>query len=146
MTYCANKQCSAYGKCNLTFDCQLFKPTSEKPKANKYQAQKCVYNGLQFDSHKELRRYLELLLLERSGQITGLQRQVRFELIPAQKDENGKCAERACVYVADFTYFDKNKKLCVEDCKGYKGGGAYAVFTIKRKLMLLKYGIKIKEV
>lgn len=146
MTYCANTQCSAYGNCNLAFDCPLFKPTSKKPKTNKYQSQKCVYNGLQFDSHKELRRYLELRLLERSGQITGLQRQVKFELIPAQKDEKGKCAERACVYVADFTYFDKNKKLCVEDCKGYKGGGAYAVFTIKRKLMLLKYGIKIKEV
>lgn len=35
MTYCANTQCSEYGNCNLTFDCPLFKPTSEKPKAKK---------------------------------------------------------------------------------------------------------------
>lgn len=106
MTYCANTQCSEYGNCDLTLDCPLFKPTSEKQKVNKYQAQKCTYNGLQFDSHKELRRYLELQLLERSGQITGLQRQVKFELIPAQKDEKGKCAERAVGYIADFVYKD----------------------------------------
>ena len=35
MTYCGNTQCPAYGNCNLTFDCPLFKPTSEKPKAKK---------------------------------------------------------------------------------------------------------------
>lgn len=146
MTYCANTQCSAYGNCNLAFDCPLFKPTGEKPKANKYQAQKCVYNGLQFDSHKELRRYLELRLLERSGQIAGLQRQAKFELIPAQKDEKGKCIERAVSYIADFVYQDENGKTVVEDVKGYKQGGAYSVFTIKRKLMLYKYGIKIREI
>lgn len=146
MTYCGNTQCSAYGNCNLAFDCPLFKPTSKKPKANKYQAQKCVYNGLRFDSHKELRRYLELRLLERSGQITGLKRQVKFELIPAQKDEKGKCVERAVTYIADFVYKDKQGNTVVEDVKGYKQGQAYAVFTIKRKLMLYKYGIKIREI
>lgn len=142
MTYCANTQCSAYGNCNLTFDCPLFKPASKKPKVNKYQAQKCVYNGLQFDSHKELRRYLELRLLERSGQITGLQRQVKFELIPAQKDESGKCVERAVSYVADFVYQDENGKTIVEDTKGVRT----KEYVIKRKLLLWRYGIRIKEI
>lgn len=145
VTHCANTQCSAHGNCNLAFDCPFFKSTSEKPKVNKYQAQKCVYDGLRFDSHKELRRYLELRLLERSGQITGLQRQVRFELIPAQKDGNGKFVECSLTYVADFTYY-QNEEFVVEDVKGYKQGGAYSVFTIKRKLMLYKYGIKIREI
>lgn len=45
MTYCDNAQCSAYGNCDLYFDCPLFKPTSEKPKVNKYQAQKCEFDG-----------------------------------------------------------------------------------------------------
>lgn len=142
MTYCANTQCSEYGNCNLAFDCPLFKPTSEKPKANKYQAQKCVYNGLQFDSHKELRRYLELRLLERSGQITGLKRQAKFDLIPAQKDEKGKCLERAVSYIADFVYQDENGQTIVEDTKGVRT----KEYIIKRKLMLYKYGIKIKEI
>lgn len=146
MTYCANTQCSEYGSCTLYFDCPLFKPTSEKPKVNKYQAQKCEFNGIWFDSKREANRYAELLLLSRSGQITSLQRQVKFELIPAQKDEKGKCLERAVSYIADFVYKDKQGNTVVEDVKGYKQGGAYSVFTIKRKLMLYKYGIKIREI
>lgn len=156
MTYCANTQCSAYGNCTLYFDCPLFKPTSEKPKVNKYQAQKCEFNGLQFDSKREANRYAELLLLSRSGEITELKRQVKFELIPAQREPDktgkrggvikGKTLEQSCDYYADFVYKDKQGNTVVEDVKGYKQGGAYSVFTIKRKLMLYKYGIKIREI
>lgn len=142
MTYCSNTQCSAHGNCNLAFDCPLFKPTSEKPKTNKYQARKCVYDGVQFDSKREANRYAELLLLSRSGKITGLQRQVKFELIPAQKDENGKCAERAVCYIADFVYQYESRQTVVEDTKGVRT----KEYIIKRKLMLYKYGIKIKEI
>lgn len=142
MTYCGNAQCSEYGNCDLTFDCPLFKPTSEKPKVNKYQAQKCEFKGEKFDSRKELHRWLELRLLERSGEITELKRQVKFELIPAQKDEKGKCFERAVTYWADFVYKDKQGKTVVEDTKGM----CTKDYIIKRKLMLYKYGIKIKEI
>ncbi len=142
MTYCGNTQCSAYGNCDLTFDCPLFKPTSEKQKANKYQAQKCEFNGEKFDSRKELQRYLELRLLERSGQITGLKRQVKFELIPAQKDQKGKCLERAVTYIADFVYQDENGRTVVEDTKGIKT----KEYVIKRKLLLWRYGIRIEEI
>ena len=140
--FCGNTQCSEYGNCDLTLDCPLFKPTSEEPKANKYQAQKCTYNGLQFDSHKELRRYLELRLLERSGQINGLKRQVKFELIPPQKNEKGRCIERAVTYIADFVYKDRQGNTVVEDTKGMRT----KEYIIKRKLMLYFHGIKIREV
>ena len=40
----------------------------------------------------------------------------------------------------------KNGKLVVEDVKGYKKGPAYNVFSIKRKLMLQVYGIRVQEV
>lgn len=140
MTYCANTQCSAYGNCTPYLDCPLFKPTSEKPKANKYQAQKCLYNGIRFDSKREANRYAELLLLSRGGQITGLQRQVKFELIPAQKDENGKFVERSLTYVADFTYH-QNGEFVVEDVKGVRT----EVYKIKKKLMLYVHHIQIRE-
>lgn len=156
MTYCANTQCSEYRNCNLGSKCDYFKPTSEKPKVNKYQAQKCEFNGLQFDSKREANRYAELLLLTRSGEITELKRQVKFELIPAQREPGktgkrggmikGKTLEQSCDYYADFVYKDKQGNTVVEDVKGYKQGGAYSVFTIKRKLMLYKYGIKIREI
>ena len=84
-----------------------------------------------------------------------LQRQVKYILIPAQRElyigktgqkKAGKVLERECVYRADFAYTDKQGQKIVEDVKGYKGGSAYAVFSIKRKLILWRYGIRIKEV
>ena len=53
-------------------------------KKQKYHAQKIVIDGIDFPSKKEARRWMELLLLQKAGEIEGLRRQVRFELIPAQ--------------------------------------------------------------
>lgn len=121
---------------------------------SKYHSKKVIVNGNTYDSRKEYRRFCELSLLQRAGAITELQRQVEFELIPAQREpdtvgvrggiKKGKVIERKCCYVADFVY-KKNGKLVVEDVKGYKKGTAYDLFSIKRKLMLLNYGIHIKE-
>lgn len=107
---------------------------------NKYGAKKVTApDGTEFDSQKEYNRWCDLRLLERAGKISGLKRQVKYELIPKQD------GERACYYVADFVYLDSDGKQVVEDCKGYKKGAAYNLFAIKRKLMLCLYGIKIKE-
>lgn len=115
---------------------------------SKYGSRKVTVDGITFDSKKEAARYQELKLLERAGQISNLRRQTRFLLIPSQYETvtiNGKkkerCVERACVYIADFQYLDKDGKLVVEDCKGFRT----EAYTIKRKLMLLNYGIKILE-
>lgn len=108
---------------------------------SKYHAKKTVVDGIKFDSRKEAERWQELKLLEKAGEISGLKRQVRFELIPAQKDkETGKVIERACSYVADFYYMEGGKPV-IEDVKGLKTD----VYRIKKKLMLQRYGIRIKE-
>ena len=106
---------------------------------SKYHSKKVTINGQTFDSQLEARRFRELLLLERAGAITGLQRQVKFELIPSQRI-GGKVVERACSYVADFVYMENGKKV-VEDTKGYKT----PEYKIKRKLMLWVHGIQIRE-
>lgn len=111
----------------------------------KYKNKKIVVNGIQFDSKKEAKRYQELKLLEDAGEITKLERQVKFDLLPNQKDPNGKVVERKVQYIADFVYM-KNGKVCVEDVKGYREGGAYRVFVIKRKLMLYRFGLVVKEI
>lgn len=125
---------------------------------SKYRSQKTTVDGIEFDSKKEANRYRELVLLERAGLITNLKRQVKFVLIPAQyeiierySEKTGKrlkdkkvTIEQECSYVADFTYH-KDGKYIIEDVKGYKKGGAYAVFTIKRKLMMLE-GYRITEI
>ena len=118
---------------------------------SKYHAIKT--NG--FDSRKEARRYEELLLLQRAGQISDLKTQVPYELIPAQYEsyerygKNGnrlkdgmRLLERACVYVADFVYIDDKGNTVVEDTKGVRT----ADYIIKRKLMLKVHGIKIHEI
>ncbi len=112
----------------------------------KYGNRKVVLPCGTFDSRKEYRRWKELQLLERAGKIADLRRQVKYELIPAQR-VNGKCVERAVSYVADFVY-QQNGETVVEDVKGYRdpSSSGYAKFVIKRKLMLHRYGIRILEV
>ena len=122
---------------------------------SKYKAKKASVDGIEFDSRKEANRYCELKFLQRAGKIQNLELQKAIELIPAQREADtigkrggiikGKVIEKAVFYRADFVYTE-NGETVVEDVKGYKGGGAYAVFTIKRKLLLYKYGIKIKEI
>ena len=126
---------------------------------NKYFNKKTKVNGIEFDSRKEASRYMELLLLQRAGEIQDLKLQEKFVLIPSQYErvETGEyyktgdkkgipktkevCVEKSVVYVADFTYIE-NGKMVVEDTKGMKTKD----YIIKRKLMRHKYGIKIKEV
>lgn len=124
--------------------------------ANKFGAKKVTApDGQKFDSIKERDRYVVLKLLERAGKITGLERQVKFELIPSQREEStevykagpqkglpkpGAVIEKPCTYVADFTYYQDGKYI-VEDAKGCKT----EAYKIKKKLMLNVHGIRIKE-
>lgn len=125
----------------------------------KLRNKKAVVDGIEFDSKKEAKRYCELKLLQRAGQISDLELQKEFELIPAQYEtferygktgkrlKDGKrCIEKSCVYKADFVYMQDGQQV-VEDTKGYRdpASAAYAKFVIKRKLMLWRYGIRIKE-
>ena len=145
MLKCGRKECSEYGHCLLFFDCPLFGPEAEKQKKekeNKYHAEKCVVDGIVFASRREATRWTELSLLSRTGQITGLKRQVAYELIPAQRDKDGKLLFRATTYRADFVYQDKNGETVVEDTKGMKT----QVYILKKKLMYARYGIIIKEI
>ena len=107
----------------------------------KYGNKKVTIDGLTFDSKREANRYTELKLLVCGGVITNLQTQVKFELIPSQKDDKGKVIERAVNYIADFVY-KENGKTVVEDTKGFKTKD----YIIKRKLMLFKYDIRIIEI
>ena len=113
---------------------------------NKFHAKKINIQGETFDSMAEAKRWRDLTWLERGGVIRGLQRQVPYVLLPAQYDDSHKMIERSITYVADFVYYDEHGSLVVEDVKGYKKGPAYALFVIKRKLLLYFYGIRIKEV
>ena len=99
-------------------------------------------DGFVYASRREHRRYAELRLMEKAGLIKDLQRQVKYSLIPSQRDADGKLIEHGVDYVADFAYIDAAGNLIVEDAKGAKT----QAYIIKRKLMLHVYGIRIREV
>ena len=105
----------------------------------KFRNQKTIIDSIAFDSKKEAKRYAELRLLEKTGTITGLELQKRFELIPKQRLSSGLC-ERSCHYVADFVYTMNGQQIC-EDTKGF----ITKDYIIKRKLMKHVHNIEILE-
>lgn len=108
----------------------------------KYRNVPTVVDGLRFDSRAEAKRWGELQWMEKAGHIADLNRQVRFELVPSTERPSGGI-ERACVYVADFIYTDnKTGRRVVEDVKG----AVTKEYSIKRKLMLWRHGIEVREV
>lgn len=105
----------------------------------KYRNKKTEVDGILFDSKKEASRYIILKMMEETGEIRDLRRQVKYELIPRQRLD-GKM-HRAVYYVADFVYI-KDGEIIVEDVKGFRT----AVYKLKRRIMLWKNGIEVKEV
>lgn len=111
-------------------------------KKQKYHARKTYIDNIKFDSKKEAKRYLELRDKLAKKEIEQLRLQVKYDLLPKQVDEKGKCLERKCTYRADFVYIDKKTgKEVVEDCKGMKT----PEYKLKKKMMLFFYGIRIFE-
>ena len=126
-----------------------------KYKQKYYNIKTKTTDGLVFDSHREALRWEHLLLLQKAGEISDLQRQVNYELLPNQYEtyerfgKDGKrlkdgtrLVERKVEYIADFVYTTRSGETIVEDAKGIKTKD----YIIKRKLMYAVHGIKIKEV
>lgn len=124
-------------------------------RGTKYGNSRCEYDGIVFDSRKEMQRWMVLSEAERNGEISCLRRQVPYELIPTQYREETvhlktkdkvvrKVAEKGCCYKADFVY-EKDGITVVEDTKISKSL-LPPEYIIKRKLMLYVHGIAIKEI
>lgn len=119
---------------------------------NKFGAKKATADGYTFDSTRERDRYLELKLLERTGEIRDLLRQPSFVLAAALMagaifDYNeARVTGRRVVatYRADFMYITKVEQLVVEDVKSKPT--RTALYRLKRKLFEANYGFAITEV
>lgn len=124
--------------------------------ARKYGNKKYTVDGITFDSIREAHRYQELKAMQKAGIIHDLRLQVKYVLIPTQRESSeeiyksgknkgkpkpGRVLEKECSYIADFVYLE-NGVLVVEDAKGMRT----TEYIIKRKLMLWVHGIRIKEV
>lgn len=126
-----------------------------RQKGKKYNNKIIINEYGKFDSKKEYQHFLILFERQSRGEISDLERQKKYVLIPPYREEYEKklktkvkilsrCIEKECSYFADFTYTE-NGVTVVEDTKSFITH-KNPVFIIKRKLMLNRYGIKIKEV
>lgn len=117
---------------------------------SKYRAVRTEVDGVTFASKAEARRYAELKLLERAGEIWDLELQPRFPLlVPATTGTlrgaleatagtwDGKIGE----YRGDFAYKDRSGRI-VEDVKGFKT----ALYRWKKKHVEKQYRITIREI
>lgn len=110
-----------------------------KTKQMKFKSKKIEFAGLKFDSKKEFDRFQELLEMQEKGIISDLHRQVKFELLPKQKE----FGERAIIYIADHVYMYAGL-LIVEDVKS-KITKKQPDYIIKRKLFKYFYCNDIKK-
>lgn len=130
-------------------------------KRSKYHNTKVEYGGMKFDSKKELKRWLQLLDLEKTGEISNLRRQVEYTLIPnfykteiVRLKTKTKTVEKfdgyGVKYCADFVYNTKSGEEIVEDVKALTSKGKFGVvdksYLLKKKMMRYLLGIIVKEV
>lgn len=127
----------------------------KREKGKKYNNTKVEYDGIKFDSKKEMQRYLALKDAQEKGLISDLKLQVRFELIPAVKEEyvehlktkdriKTRTLQLPITYTCDFLYI-KDGETIVEDVKA-SPKMLPKEYTLKKKMMFALKGIKIKEV
>ena len=107
---------------------------------SKYHSKKVEYRGEIFDSKFELTYFIYLQELVKQGKITNLQRQVKYELLPRQTDENNKFKYHPVEYKSDFEYDDVQGVHHTVDTKGFKT----ADFRIKQKLFYYRTNREIE--
>lgn len=109
---------------------------------NKFGAIPTSVDGIRFPSLREARRWAELRLMERAGEIRDLRRQVPIVLLgrdgPLRNGRSGKPK----TYIADFTYQDRRLGWAevVEDAKGYPT----PEYRLKRAILAAQ-GVQVKE-
>lgn len=99
---------------------------------NKYRNIKTAYKNINFDSKKEMNRYVYLKDQERKRMIVDLELQKRFVLQESFKHEGQ--TYRKIEYVCDFYYYD-GLHWIIEDVKS-DFTRKNPVYRIKKKLLL----------
>ena len=131
----------------------MFYRKKDGAKKSKYHNKKVEYDGISFDSKKEMKRYLILKKAQEEGIISDLMLQVKYELIPAVREKYIKhlktkdkewTLQLPITYACDFQY-TKNGETIVEDVKA-SPKMLPKDFILKEKMMFALKGIKIRRV
>lgn len=120
---------------------------------SKYGNKRVEWNGISFDSKKEMQRYIALQDAQNKGIISELELQPTFELIPKITEtyvKHLKTKDKVCerttqlpiTYTADFRY-KKDGVVVVEDVK-ISPKMLPKEFVLKVKMMRAIHGIKVR--
>lgn len=109
----------------------LVEPQSQRK--SKYNNQKTMVDGIEFDSKKEADYYIHLKLLKKAGEIKDIGLQQRFVLQPGFEKNGAKY--QPITYIADFVITNNDGTTEVVDIKGVET----QVFKIKKKLFEYMY-------
>lgn len=112
-----------------------------KKKPLKYRNKPQTIDGIRFDSKHEARRWQELLILQSTGRITGLERQVKYELAPKIKLLGDARTRPAIRMIIDFRYWEGDQMI-LEDAKG----DVDPVWRIKQHLLKTVHGLDVRKV
>lgn len=104
-----------------------------RSKPSKYRNKPVTLDGIRFDSRAEAKRYTELQLLARAGEITALECQPRYPLHVHTPEGPVKVAD----YVGDFEYMQGNRRVC-EDKKS-PPTRANPLYRLKIKMATAEY-------
>lgn len=100
-------------------------------------------DGITFDSKSEMKRWQELCLLQRAGEISNLRRQVEYPITidgkPVLIRSEGFPNGRPAIYTADHVYIDKAGTEIVEEYKAFDD----AASRFRRAVVEAIHGIEI---
>lgn len=128
------KRSGAFGVATATRSQTVSARAAPTSGASKYGNKRVEIDGIPFDSVAEARRYQELQLLEKAGEIRDLRVHTSWAI---------KVQEiMICKYECDFEYWTADGDVVVEDVKGFRT----REYRIKKRLMKALFGINIHEV
>lgn len=109
---------------------------NKKNRFNVSPVEERTLGGVVFASKKEMKRYAELQLLQRAGEVQDLELQPEFRV--SINDQH------FCTYTADFAYTEKGQRV-IEELKS-TGTAKDAAYRLRKKAAELFYGIKVKVI
>ena len=98
-----------------------------------------------FDSVAEHDRYLELLVMQKTGQIKELECHPKYEILPKQVTPPGKQNFKPVIYTPDFRYKTADGREVVEEVKS-EYTRKEKDYVIRRKLIFYTLGVYVEEI
>jgi hypothetical protein len=115
-----------------------FRRRYQQPKQGKYNNKTCWYDGLYFQSQKELDDYIDHKNLLRSGLISGFLWQGKLVVTEGSDKEN-----KAVTYTPDIVVLNNDGTYDIREDKGHRT----QVYINKRKIIKSRYpNLRFREV